>query len=131
MCDWKIGDIVRPTSTAAERFETTNVEPRAQQGWQCPKCGRINAPWVSQCPCSEKEIKVTKYWYTNIPSACRNCSNHPSNGGSGICHCTLGSPKITCGVSSGDGYMTTSVSVGDKLEINMGKDTISSPVYIN
>jgi len=24
-----------------------------------------------------------------IPSCCRNCSNHPSNGGSGICHCTL------------------------------------------
>ena len=27
----------------------------------------------------------------NIPVACRNCSNHPSNGGSGICHCILGS----------------------------------------
>ena len=32
----------------------------------------------------------------NIPKACKNCSNHPSNGGSGICHCTLGLPKITC-----------------------------------
>lgn len=30
----------------------------------------------------------------NIASACINCSNHPSNGGSGICHCTLGTPKI-------------------------------------
>ena len=28
--------------------------------------------------------------FTNIPPACRNCSNHPSNGGSGICFCTLG-----------------------------------------
>ncbi len=27
----------------------------------------------------------------SIPSACRNCSNHPFNGGSGICHCILGS----------------------------------------
>lgn len=26
-----------------------------------------------------------------IPLACRNCSNHPFNGGSRICHCTLGS----------------------------------------
>lgn len=30
-----------------------------------------------------------------IPSACKSCSNHPSNGGSGICHCTLGTPVIT------------------------------------
>ena len=25
-----------------------------------------------------------------IPKACQSCRNHPSNGGSGICHCTLG-----------------------------------------
>lgn len=30
-----------------------------------------------------------------IPSACKSCSNHPSNGGSGICNCTLGIPVIT------------------------------------
>ena len=30
----------------------------------------------------------------DIPPACRNCSNHPINGGSGICHCTLGSQII-------------------------------------
>lgn len=30
-------------------------------------------------------------FYTSyIPEACRNCSNHPSNGGSGICQCILG-----------------------------------------
>ena len=29
-----------------------------------------------------------------IPDACKFCSNHPSNGGSGICNCTLGSPVI-------------------------------------
>ena len=33
---------------------------------------------------------------SNIPKACQYCSNHPLNGGSGICHCTLGLPKITC-----------------------------------
>ena len=31
-----------------------------------------------------------------IPSACRNCTNHPVNGGTGICHCILGIPKVTC-----------------------------------
>lgn len=28
---------------------------------------------------------------TSIPAPCKDCKNHPSNGGSGICHCTLGS----------------------------------------
>ena len=22
-------------------------------GWECPKCGRVNAPWKEQCSCSE------------------------------------------------------------------------------
>lgn len=29
------------------------------------------------------------------PEACKNCSNNLANGGSGICHCTLGQLKIT------------------------------------
>ena len=29
-------------------------------------------------------------------SPCQHCSNNPINGGSGICHCILGQPKITC-----------------------------------
>lgn len=33
---------------------------------------------------------------TFIPDACRGCPNHPSNGGSGICLCTLGTLEITC-----------------------------------
>lgn len=27
---------------------------------------------------------------------CITCGNNPKNGGSGICHCTLGQPQITC-----------------------------------
>lgn len=45
-------------------------------------------------------ININDYRSTDmfnaIPSACRNCMNHPSNGGSGICLCTLGTPKVTC-----------------------------------
>ena len=29
-------------------------------------------------------------------SPCQHCSNNPINGGSGICHCILGQPQITC-----------------------------------
>ena len=34
--------------------------------------------------------------FTDIPDPCRKCPTHPSNGGSGICNCTLGLPQITC-----------------------------------
>lgn len=30
-------------------------------------------------------------WY---PPACKGCANNPANGGSGICHCTLGTQTI-------------------------------------
>ena len=43
-----------------------------------------------------KPTAPTIYWPNNIPEACRSCMNHPSNGGTGICHCTLGSPSVTC-----------------------------------
>ena len=39
---------------------------------------------------------VNLYDLMGIPPACRNCGNHPVNGGSGICHCILGLPKVTC-----------------------------------
>ena len=32
----------------------------------------------------------------NVPEACRTCLNHPSNGGSGNCNCTLVLPTVTC-----------------------------------
>ena len=31
---------------------------------------------------------------TPIPEACKSCSNHPSNGGSGICHCFREAIKV-------------------------------------
>lgn len=40
--------------------------------------------------------KVPCVTFSHIPEPCRNCSNHPSNGGSGNCNCTLGTPPITC-----------------------------------
>lgn len=46
----------------------------------------------------ETPVKFTWDDKLHIPAACRSCSNHPSNGGSGICHCTLGSYGVTSGV---------------------------------
>lgn len=35
------------TTARREPWEETNV----QKGWECPKCKRVNAPWISLCPC--------------------------------------------------------------------------------
>lgn len=34
--------------------------------------------------------------FISISPYCVSCPNHPSNGGSGICNCTLGEAKVTC-----------------------------------
>ncbi len=39
---------------------------------------------------AELEKLSPTYAYRDIPRPCRSCPNHPSNGGSGICHCILG-----------------------------------------
>ena len=31
-----------------------SIQLGAQQGWQCPICGRVNAPWMAQCTCDGK-----------------------------------------------------------------------------
>jgi len=55
---------------------------------------------------SEEEIRkivddqivqtFSRIYDNTIPPACRGCSNHPNNGGSGICHCINGSMTISC-----------------------------------
>ena len=31
----------------------------AERGWECPRCGRINAPWVRQCDCSRDKWTIS------------------------------------------------------------------------
>ena len=38
--------------------------------------------------------KLGNYW-NETPEHCRNCPNHPSNGGNGMCDCILGDSTIT------------------------------------
>ena len=49
------------------------------------------------CRRAETEMKPTLP-YTNtitVPDACKFCPNHPSHGGTGVCHCTLGQKTWT------------------------------------
>lgn len=60
----------------------------------------VSTPQIGEIP-SIPHLPVDPYiydWNTkdNIPAGCRNCPNHPSNGGSGICHCIIGTQPIMC-----------------------------------
>lgn len=38
------------------------TQPSFQDGWRCPRCNRINAPWVRQCDCSQNNWTITSDW---------------------------------------------------------------------
>ena len=52
-----LNDKVNTQSNTSTTGKTTSSEygytySIPQQGWECPRCGRINAPWISQCFCN-------------------------------------------------------------------------------
>ena len=52
------------TSTTYYNPQTPNV----QYGWACPRCGKINAPWVNQCTCHRESNVVWGSTTTNNPN---------------------------------------------------------------
>ena len=60
----QIGDSTTSTSTGTSTtWHCPYTQPKAEQGWECPRCGRINAPWVRQCDCSRDNLTFT--WSTS------------------------------------------------------------------
>lgn len=57
----QVGDSTAETSTSTTR-RCPYTSPKAEQGWECPRCGRINAPWKSQCDCSVNNWTITSDW---------------------------------------------------------------------
>lgn len=54
--DYKYGWVWvdEPSTTAVPQEwqrQITSDKSTVQQGWVCPKCGRVNAPWLGTCPC--------------------------------------------------------------------------------
>lgn len=50
----QVGETTTGTSTSTT-WHCPYTQPKAEQGWECPRCGRINAPWVRQCDCSRND----------------------------------------------------------------------------
>lgn len=51
------------TTTGTSTSISGRYPPKVEQGWECPRCGRINAPWKSQCDCSNWTYKPE--WWCN------------------------------------------------------------------
>ena len=65
----------------------------AQWGWECPRCGQINAPWASHCDCRKNYYTITASTtgsitarngscpiYTQINNSVTDGKSHPDNG---------------------------------------------------
>ena len=80
------------TDTSTTSYTQTAI-PNIQDGWRCPRCGRINAPWVRQCDCSPSICdwdKITinpcnkDWWKTQITCDENMFKVHPDS----ITYCT-------------------------------------------
>ena len=60
------GDTVKGTSTSTTYdnmiYTYGNSSCSTEKGWECPRCGRINAPWVRQCDCPRNDNKWEITW---------------------------------------------------------------------
>ena len=74
--------------------------------WEGEKEDVVRIPFVP--PNHPWPIEWVKPTYDPVPPCCRNCSNHPRNGGSGICCCTL--PYMTGTSTGGSDYITVNAT---------------------
>ena len=88
------------------------LQKEFDRGRQCP-IPQIKIPYVQVKDWKDFKYKEPEFYTTwdNIPEACKNCSNHPSNGGSGMCNCILGDTTIYSQdkTSYVSGYSTTTI----------------------
>lgn len=85
---------------------TIKVEPPEVRAWTdeaetgtyilCYNCIKDLNKWINKVDDFVKYAPAPNIETLDIPEACKSCSNHPSNGGSGICNCILGAMKINC-----------------------------------
>jgi hypothetical protein len=68
--------------------------PDCQRDDSCDGCQRV----VQMNKITKVVTEYGKFIYNNnttvVSDVCKKCSNHPTNGGSGVCHCTLGTQII-------------------------------------
>ena len=117
------------TEACDHYWECTGVDTKYWH-YTCKWCGEHKREKIYQ-PDSITAFQPDTVW-EGIPEACKHCSNHPSDGGSGICNCTLGLPKVTCGTMVGtSGNITLNKTIYDKSYATDNASTLSTNVTSN
>ena len=68
----------------------------------CPRVALANSRRYQEKQSGSQYWELNQGYYTTLqskskePDPCFSCPNNIKNGGTGICNCTLGGPKITC-----------------------------------
>ena len=91
--------------------------------YRCTKCGEIKTAFNSNL-----DVNL------NMSDPCKNCPNHPNNGGSGICNCILGCPTITCNTTdiNGNNITTTTTNTSGEIKKTTYNNTLEpNTVYLN
>ena len=97
----QVGDSTAGTSTftTASQWQAYN-HCKAEQGWECPRCGRINAPWIRQSDCSSSNWTITSdqtykpEWWKEVTCSPDTFRIHPESGP------IWKAPSSTCGTDS-------------------------------
>ena len=76
----------KTTSTEEKNIQATSTDEVEPMGWEDWLENIKPIPNFTPPSVIELTAPSVPNW---IPRSCRNCSNHPSNGGSGFCNCTL------------------------------------------
>ena len=90
-------DWTQPQTTTGKAGSYTNINflqtNFAQQGWQCPVCKRVLAPFVPECPCGGQGMET---WTTTTTDGTGNQTitmNYPEDFNKMEHHCYCNRPK--------------------------------------
>lgn len=96
----QVGESTTGTSTSTTYTWHCPCGPsKAEQGWECPRCGRINAPWKSQCNCSKNNYQTVldkpsdNEWWKHVYCNSDTFKVHPES-------TTWEAPSSVCGSDS-------------------------------
>ena len=116
------------TGTSTSTTWKSSSPPPTEYGWACPRCGKINAPWKSQCDCAGGYWYPTwgfnwdyrEPWWKQIYCNSDTFKVHPES-------TTWKAPSTMCGSDSSSTYKSDSVTTA--WNANSAMDTGGSDYW--